>query len=142
MSSAQQGADPSGQALPLLVLIAEDEEPIALTLADVIEACGYRALIAENGKRALELARAHHPALIITDLMMPFLSGREVIAALRAQENGAEHPLPPMILMSAAGRAYTRESGADAVLLKPFELEEVEALLQRFLPSPAPPVKG
>jgi DNA-binding response OmpR family regulator len=38
--------------------------------------------------------------------------------------------------MSAAGRAYTENTGADAILLKPFDLEEVEALLQRFLPPP------
>lgn len=142
MSSAELRTDPPGQALPLLVLIAEDEEPIALTLADVIEEAGYRTLIAQNGKLALELARAHHPALIITDLMMPSLSGREVIATLRAAGDSSEHPIPPMILMSAAGRAHIRESGADAVLLKPFELVEVEALLQRFLPSPSPPGKG
>ncbi len=120
-----------------LVLIAEDEEPIALALVDVIEEAGYPTLVAQNGRQALELAQKHHPALVITDLMMPFLTGREVIAALRAQGNTPPHTVPLIILMSAAGPAQLQEAGADALLLKPFELEEVEALLKRFLPPPA-----
>jgi response regulator NasT len=122
----------------LLVLIAEDEEPIALALADLIKEIGYQTLVAQNGQRALELAREHHPDLIITDLMMPYLSGREMIAALHADGNNPPNTVPPIILMTAAGQARIRDSGADAVLLKPFELEEVEALLHRFLPPPAP----
>lgn len=136
MSSADPRANPPEQARSLLVLIAEDEEPIAFALSDLIEEAGYRTLIAQNGKLALELAREHHPALIITDLMMPHLNGRELIAALRAQEKALEHPIPPIILMSAAGRSYIKDSGADAILLKPFDLKEVEALLHRFLPPP------
>lgn len=137
MSSVNHHADPPGQEPPLLVLIAEDEEPIALALADLIEDAGYRALIAQHGKLALELARKHQPALIITDLMMPYLSGREVIAALHAQEATPEHPIPPIILMSAAGQTHTRDTGADAVLNKPFDLEEIETLLHQFLPPAA-----
>lgn len=135
MSSVNQHNNQSAQTLPLLVLIAEDEEPIALALVDLIEESGYRTLVAHNGKRALELAREYHPALIITDLMMPYLSGREVIAALRAEGDDTERPIPPIILMSAAGQTHTRDTGADAVLPKPFDLEEIEALLHRFLPT-------
>lgn len=137
MRNPDQSAHDHGSAFPLVVLIAEDEEPIALVLADLIEEAGYQTLIARNGKRALELAREHHLALIITDLMMPSLTGREVIAALHAQGLAPERPVPPIILMSAAGRTHTDDTGADAVLLKPFDLEEVEALLNRFLPPPA-----
>lgn len=134
MSSGNHHADPPEQEAPLLVLIAEDEEPIAYALADLIEGAGYRTLVAQHGERALELARKHHPALIITDLMMPYMSGREVIATLRAQKATPEHPIPPIILMSAAGHTQTRDAGADAVLNKPFDLEEIETLLYQFLP--------
>jgi CheY-like chemotaxis protein len=137
VSSPDQQANLSGNVSPLLVLIAEDEEPIALALADLIEEIGYQTLIAQNGRRALELAWEYHPALIITDLMMPYLTEREVIAALRAQEDRSGQYAPPIILMSAAGRAHTYNTGADAVLLKPFDLDEVEGLLYRFLPPPA-----
>ena len=69
---------------PGLVLIAEDEEPIAEVVATVVEDAGYTPLLAAHGREALELARAKQPALLITDLMMPYLSGAELIAALRS----------------------------------------------------------
>lgn len=115
---------------PAVVLIAEDEEPIALALSFIVEDAGYLPLIASNGQQALELARTRHPVLIITDLMMPRMTGRELIAALR-QENSA--PRTPIIIMTAAGRAYLTDIDADAVLSKPFDITTVEALLRRFL---------
>lgn len=116
-----------------VVLIAEDEEPIAQALSMIIEDYGYSALIAINGRQALELARAHHPALVITDLMMPLMSGAELIAALREDARRDDHAPPPMVLMSAAGRNYTAPAGADEVLAKPFDIRQIESLLDRFL---------
>lgn len=114
-----------------LVLIAEDEEPIALALSFIVEDAGYTPLVAAHGREALELARARHPALIITDLMMPRMTGQELIAILR-QEAQEDHHIP-IILMSAAGKAYVADSGADALLPKPFDITQVEDLLRRFL---------
>lgn len=113
-----------------VVLIAEDEEPIAEALAYLVQSAGFRAVVAVHGAAALELAQAHCPDLIITDLMMPQMGGEELIRALRQTWLGTA---PPIILMTAAGRRYAEAAGADAVLLKPFEIEEVEALLQHFL---------
>lgn len=125
-----------------VVLIAEDEEPIAQALAYLVEDAGYTAVVAANGRAAFELALARRPALIITDLMMPQMSGQELIRALRETWKGelgqsAAPPIvPPIVLMTAAGRRYAEDAGADALLLKPFELEQVEALLRRFLAIP------
>lgn len=115
-----------------LVLIAEDDEPIALALSLIVEDAGYKTLLAVNGRQALDYARAQHPALIITDLMMPHMTGKEFIAALRQDVNLR---LPPIIVMSAADRSFVEEVGADAILRKPFDLDHVDQLLQRFLPS-------
>lgn len=117
-----------------VVLIAEDEEPIAQALSMIVEDYGYFALIAINGRQALEMARAHHPALIITDLMMPLMSGAELIATLREDAKRYDQTPPPIVLMSAAGRAYTAPARADEVLAKPFDIRQIEALLDRFLP--------
>ncbi|HEY8324538.1 MAG: response regulator [Ktedonobacterales bacterium] len=119
-------------AAPLLILIAEDEEPIALALSFIVEDAGYKPLVAIHGKEALELARAHHPALIFTDLMMPKMMGRELIATLR-REASRDHHRTPIILMTAGGSASIADIDADALLLKPFEVATVEALLERFL---------
>ena len=120
-----------------LILIAEDEEPIAEALAMIIEDAGYEApLQATNGELAQALVRTHRPALIITDLMMPLMDGAELIAAVRADAALDSHAPPPIVLMTAAGMRRAREAQADALLRKPFDLSEVEALLLRFLGPP------
>lgn len=119
-----------------LVLIAEDEEPIAEAIALIVEDAGYTPLVAAHGKQALELARLRRPALVITDLMMPQLDGAELIIALRADAEQNGHAPPPIILMTAAGMKRAHEAEADALLRKPFELEDLEALLFRYLGPP------
>jgi CheY-like chemotaxis protein len=120
-----------------LVLIAEDEAPIAEALALIVEEAGYMPLTAAHGYQALELARVCRPALVITDLMMPQMDGVELIAALHADAaQDGRYPAPPMILMTAGVLRRGNEVGADAVLRKPFDLIELEALLLRFLGPP------
>lgn len=118
---------------PNLVLIAEDEEPIADAVAYVVQDCGYTPLIAVDGQQALQLTRERWPALVITDLMMPRLDGVELIAALRADAAANHHVPPPVIVTTAAGMRRAQAAGADAVLRKPFDLAELERLLHRFL---------
>lgn len=115
-----------------LVLIAEDDEPIALALAMIVEDEGFRVLHANDGQEALEMAQRHHPALIITDLMMPRMNGAQLIAALRSS-SAESTPAPRIVIMTAAASSYTQDTGADALLRKPFDIREVEKLLRRFL---------
>ncbi len=117
----------------VLVLIAEDEEPIAEVVSMVVEDLGYTPVVAVHGRQALELARTEWPALLITDLMMPHMSGAELIAALRADAETQGRRTIPVILMTAASLAAARAAGADVVLRKPFDLSELEELLERFL---------
>ena len=132
MPGDQPTNNPEEQKRPI-VLIAEDEAPIADALAMVVEEAGYTAVIARHGEEALKLARAQHPALLITDLMMPYLDGAKLIAALKEDAQRDGHPPIPIILMTAAGIWQVEHIDADALLLKPFEVEEIEDLLRRFL---------
>jgi CheY-like chemotaxis protein len=116
-----------------LVLIAEDEPPIAAVLAAVVAEAGHTPLVAGDGRRALELARERRPALLITDLMMPALGGAELIAALRREYGDGL----PVVLVTTAPHAWARAAGADVVLPKPFELTHLEALLRRYLDAGA-----
>ena len=120
----------------VLVLIAEDEEPIAEIIATIIREMDAIPLIASHGREAFALAQQREPALVITDLMMPLMDGAQLIAALRARavENGVEPP--PVILMTASGLESATATGADAFLPKPFDLEALEALLRRYLAAP------
>lgn len=137
MSAAMGSGKPGGRRHapnePPVVLVAEDEEPIAAALMLIIEDAGYVPLIAAHGKEALDMSRDRHPALIITDLMMPYLDGAELISAIRADAAQDNHAAPPIVLMTAAGLRAAQDAGADALLRKPFNIEDVEALLRRFL---------
>lgn len=121
----------------LVVLIAEDEEPIAEALAMIVEEAGYTPLLAAHGVEALELARTRHPSLLITDLMMPYLDGAQLIAALEEDARRDGHSRIPVILTTAAGGKRLENMQADALLKKPFDVEEVERLLRQFL-GPGP----
>lgn len=120
------------QDMPV-VLIAEDEETIAESLAMIVEEAGYRAIVALDGRQALVLARQCRPALILTDLMMPFLSGSDLIASVRRDAAASGEGAPPIALITAASRARAEEAGADIVVSKPFDVVRIEELLHRFL---------
>lgn len=114
------------------VVIVEDDRPIADYVAAVVADAGYHPVVATQGQQALEVIETVRPALIITDLMLPVLSGAELIAAVRV------HPEPvragvPVIVMTAAHRYAAGVVGADALLRKPFGIAEMQGLLRRFL---------
>jgi len=128
-----------------LVLVADDEPAVLDALCGVLEDLGHEVVQARNGQEALELTRRRQPALVITDHMMPHLSGIELCRRLKADRLLAEIPV---LLLSGATDHGT--PAADAFLPKPFELAEFEALIQRLLRSahhraaalPPPPPPG
>jgi two-component system chemotaxis response regulator CheY len=122
-----------GARQPLVVLVADDDGPIAAIVAEVVALAGYLPLVARDGAQALHLARERWPALVITDLMMPTLDGAALIAALRADAAAAGRVAPLAILMTASGAGPASTARADAVLAKPFDLAALEALLPRIL---------
>jgi two-component system phosphate regulon response regulator PhoB len=127
-----QGNEPSSKAANTrssLALVVDDEAAIAETLAEFLAELGYTTLVAANGEEALTLARQRWPRLVFTDLMMPHVNGVELIAALHAEAE-ARHITPPFIvLLTAAGKRAAERTGADRVILKPFELEQIEQVL-------------
>ena len=131
-----QSTAASDKGADVLVIIADDEAAIVELVALVIAELGHRTQTVANGRHALELARGRWPDLVVTDLMMPELSGTALIAALRAEAAAAGRPLPPVILMTAAGSSASAAVGADAVLPKPFDLATLEGLVARFLGDP------
>ena len=123
---------------PYLVLIVDDEAPIAESLSYIVIDAGYTAMIATQGQEAFRLATDRWPALVFTDLMMPQMNGTKLIAALRAMAAADSHAMPPVVLMTAAGPHASEAADADVIIHKPFELAQIEELLFRFLgPPPA-----
>jgi CheY-like chemotaxis protein len=105
-----------------LVLCADDDHDILTLLVLRLERAGFRVAQAVDGEQALSLARELRPDVLVLDVMMPRLSGTEVLGALRGDESTADIPV---VLLSARAQdadvARGLEAGADAYLPKPFE---------------------
>ena len=91
------------------LLVIEDEPAIRTGLELNLRHEGYRVLLAEDGERGLELARAESPMLIVLDLMLPGCSGFDVLRTLR--DEGREMQV---VIISALGREETRCRGTDS----------------------------
>lgn len=105
------------------VLLAEDDVDIREILAEVLRGEGFDVLEAGNGLDALRLATAHPPTVIVTDLMMPTMDGRELIGALKARALLSSVP----IMVITAYHARAEGLAADRTLRKPFDLHEFTA---------------
>jgi DNA-binding response OmpR family regulator len=117
------------------ILICEDDENLRQLIRVVIGA-GYRIVEAGDGYEALALAREHRPDLIILDLMLPRLSGIDVLESVR-EELAADGT--HILVMSAWPNAHEAalNAGADAFLPKPFEADMLSAIVSEVLGEPA-----
>jgi signal transduction histidine kinase len=112
------------------VLVAEDEPALLESFCDLIVDLGHECLPAKDGHEALDLARKHHPDLVITDYMMPGRSGVEVIQAL-VRDPILEHI--PTILISAGRPPEVERRHAWRFLSKPVGLEYFEQAITEGL---------
>ncbi|MCA0329940.1 MAG: response regulator [Actinobacteria bacterium] len=116
------------------ILIVDDELTVRMLLRDVLEIEGYEVVEAEDGPEALALMGQQRPDLVLLDIMMPGMSGIDVLAQVRSDV--ALHDLP-VVLLTAAGDDDTTwagwTTGASLYLNKPFDhvnlLEWVARLL-------------
>ncbi len=115
------------------VLIVDDELPIAETLCELLQAEGYETVSAGNGKEALAAFDTTSPDLVVSDVMMPLLDGRELVREIRASPRG--HRLPIILISAARGVAHEADLGHDLFLEKPFDLEVFQLHVRRLLTS-------
>ena len=114
------------------VLVVEDDPDLAALEADVLAERGHEVEVASNGKEALAAVERRAPDLILLDMKMPVMSGREFAQEYRKREPHAA----PIIVVTAADDAQRRaaEVGASAWIGKPFDpealVEKVASLLE------------
>ncbi len=120
------------------VLIAEDDEELVTTIQEFAEALGLRAIVAEDGQRAIELCDAYHPLVCFFDMLLPKMSGFEACTAIKAQ-GGKNAPVVIMMsgIISDASMvsAEMKESGADDFVTKPFPLVRLCEVIALRVPS-------
>ena len=122
------------------VLVVEDEPTLVMGLQDVLEFEGYDVVVAPTGREGVSLANLRKPDVVLLDLMLPDIPGREVLDILRKSQRLA---LIPVIVLTALGSEQDRiaglDAGADDYLAKPFSPAElvarVRAVLRRTLPG-------
>jgi len=108
------------------LLIIEDEAQVRENIKEILELNGYTVLTAEGGLQALPLLKEHFPDLILCDVMMPGLSGHDVLSQVRQQDDIAA--IPFVFLTAKADHRDLREGmnlGADDYLAKPFEAKDL-----------------
>jgi DNA-binding response OmpR family regulator len=119
-----------------VVLVVDDEPVIADTLAAILKQAGFAALVAYDGQEALEIAKIVPPDLLLTDVVMPGISGVELAIALR-------NAVPECRILLFSGQAATmdllaetNEHGHDfAILSKPLHPKDLLARISHTLDS-------
>ncbi len=123
------------------ILLVDDETAITDNLTPILERSGFAVTVAADGEQALEQFGVLPPDLVVLDVLMPKIDGREVLRRLRGQDNWT-----PVILLTQVGeageRAMALEEGADDYLNKPFDPHELiarmRAVLRRARPGKPP----
>jgi two-component system response regulator MtrA len=120
--------------VPATVLLCDDEEVLRRLVRATLQTDDYRIEEAADGEEALARARSLRPDLIILDMMMPGLSGLEVLRELRADPAFAN---TPVIMLTARARPADQEeaaaAGADRYLAKPFSPLELIGVVEKLL---------
>ncbi len=123
--------------MPRTILLAYDHEDNRLALLTVLEREGYRTLGAANGQQAVEVALEHLPDLILMDLAMPVMDGRQAMQQLRADPHTAGIPIVVLTAMAlTVDRDRLVAEGFDGLLIKPCMPPNLVAEVRRVAGPP------
>jgi CheY-like chemotaxis protein len=116
---------------PATVLICDDEPSIRELIRISLDG-PYDFVEADDGVESLELARRVRPDVVILDMMMPRMTGLEVLSAIRQEE---ELKAIPVVVLTAQPntREQAIEAGADVVMVKPFEPHQIAVAVREVL---------
>jgi two-component system cell cycle response regulator DivK len=105
------------------ILVVEDNEKNMKLFRDVLQARGYRILEATTGTRAVELATAHRPDLVLMDIQLPDIDGVEALVRLRADGGTASIPVLALTAQAMEGdRERFLDAGFDGYVSKPVNI--------------------
>ena len=117
------------------VLVAEDDMIMLKTIEVRLKKDGYEVITAQDGRDALGKFETESPDMIITDIMMPYMSGLEIVGAVK----GKAGKTTPIIVLSTMGQENVVleafKLGADDFITKPFSPKELSMRVQRYDPK-------
>ncbi|GLV56110.1 hypothetical protein KDH_29540 [Dictyobacter sp. S3.2.2.5] len=113
------------------ILVVDDEISIIEVLQDVLTDEGYEVMTASNGQEGLICLEEMRPDLVLCDVMMPVLDGRELCRRMAA--NPRYHTIP-LIFMTAVHKAFSQiDCNYVAVIAKPFDIDELLDVVAKFI---------
>ncbi len=116
------------------VLIVEDNELNMKLFHDLLEAQGYDTLQTKDGREALQLAREHHPDLVLMDIQLPEVSGLEVTKWIKEDEKLRDIPVIAVTAFAMKGdEEKIRQGGCEAYIAKPISVSEFLETVQKFI---------
>jgi signal transduction histidine kinase len=122
---------PAGVTSKVRVLVVDDNEDAAITIADVLGELGYEVEVAHDGPKALDCAGRFEPDVVVLDLGLPVMDGFEVARRLRTASSG--RTMPRLVALSGYGqdvdKANSRAAGFDVHLVKPVDIAQLQAAL-------------
>jgi len=133
MSNLKQTPDARDAGARPLVLVADDDPDTRLLFRTVLEMRGYCVIEAADGEETVGAAESARPDLVLMDGSLPRLSGTE--AARQIRQSGHIGHVPIVFISGHAGAAFieqAREAGCDGYLVKPFDLVELEEVLEKY----------
>lgn len=125
----------TAEQAPKTVLLVDDDRDIVTAIQSTLSDLGVNILTASDGNEAVAQADAHHPDLVVLDMMLPKRSGFLVMEKLKRGKKRGE---PPRIIMITANqgvrhRAYAESLGVDLYLYKPVRMDRLLAAVKELL---------
>ncbi len=121
------------------ILIIDDEAAVARSIGRVLRSAGYETAIANDGFQGGSLLMKQQPALVTLDLRMPGISGYDVLKFIRTTPETAATKVIVISALDHSSLQRALDEGADAVLSKPFDNQQLTELVKELLPLPADP---
>ncbi len=117
-----------------LVLVADDNADIRDLLVTRLSTRGFDVIAASDGQEALDATLREHPDIVLLDWVMPIIQGHEVCVKLKTDARTGDIPV---VILTARGEEEDRllgiDLGADAYLVKPFDIDELVGTLKRLI---------
>lgn len=117
------------------VLVIDDEPSIATLVAEIIEGYGHQVCTAFNGLQGLDFIKQNKFDLIVSDIMMPHITGLELLLFIRSNDQLVQ---TNFVLMSAVSHLshLETENRPQAFLVKPFDIASIDEIVEKYLPEP------
>jgi CheY-like chemotaxis protein len=116
------------------ILVVDDEFDLVGMLRSILEGDGYGTESCSNGRSALDRLKIHKPDLVLMDVMLPYLSGLEVLRTIK--DTPGLDGIPVVLMSSIQPGVKQRDYRWDAFLRKPFGLEDLLRTVRKFAGSP------